>query len=38
MGRCMEVWSPLKWVGVRFFIDDEGTWWVRTGRGRRRKV
>lgn len=34
----MEVWSPGKWVGLRFFVDENGQWYVRFGRGHRRRV
>ncbi len=36
--RVMEVWSPLKWIGVRFFVADEGQWYIRLGRGGRRAL
>ncbi len=35
--RIREVWSPLKWVGVRFFVDEEGNWAIRLLGGPRRK-
>ena len=35
--RVREVWSPLKWIGVRFFVDEEGNWTIRVGDGPRRR-
>ena len=35
--RVREVWSPLKWIGVRFFVDEEGNWAIRVGDGPRRR-
>lgn len=36
--HVLEVWSPLKWAGVRFFVDEEGSWFVRVGKKPRRRV
>ena len=36
--RVMEVWSPCKWVGIRFFVSEEGEWYVRRGTRSRRPL
>ena len=32
----LEVWSPLRWINVRFFVSDEGDWMMKVGSGRRK--
>gem|GEM_PF-4909570 len=36
--RIMEVWSPLKWIGIRFYVADEGQWYVQLGTRSRRRM
>ncbi|WP_256704551.1 hypothetical protein [Paenibacillus sp. FSL R7-0273] len=24
-----EVWTPLKWIGIKFFHDDEENLWIK---------
>ncbi len=36
--RHMEVWSPLRWVNVRFFVSDEGSWRIKIGSSHRRPI
>ncbi|MHB1683404.1 MAG: hypothetical protein ACYCYO_11385 [Bacilli bacterium] len=36
--RVMEVWSPLKWIGIRFYVADEGQWYVQLGTRSRRRM
>lgn len=33
--RYLEVWSPLKWLHVRFFVSDEGDWFIKIGQRKR---
>lgn len=33
-----EVWSPLKWISIRFFRDDEGQVWIKIGSKARRPL
>ncbi|WP_342562644.1 hypothetical protein NST84_24155 [Paenibacillus sp. FSL R7-0345] len=30
-----EIWTPLKWVKIRFFRDDDDRVWVKFGSRRR---
>ncbi|MEK5449402.1 hypothetical protein [Paenibacillus sp. FSL R7-0331] len=30
-----EIWTPLKWVQIRFFRDDDDRVWVKFGSRRR---
>lgn len=34
----VEIWTPLKMVGVRFYRDDEGDKWVKLWGLKRRKL
>ena len=36
--RHLEVWSPLRWINVRFFVSDEGAWVIKVGNGRRKPL
>ncbi len=36
--RYLEVWSPLRWVQVRFFVSDEGDWFVKIRNHHRTKI
>ncbi len=29
--RYLEVWTPLRWIQIRFFVTDEGDWWIKVG-------
>ncbi len=31
-----EIWTPLKWVQIRFFRDDDNRVWVKFGSKRRK--
>lgn len=33
-----EAWTPLKWIGIRFYRDDEGKWWVKVWSFKRRRI
>lgn len=30
-----EIWTPLKWVQIRFFRDDDDRVWIKIGSRRR---
>jgi len=32
------VWTPLQWIGIRFFRDDEGNLWIKAWNRRRRLI
>jgi hypothetical protein len=33
----IEIWTPLKFVGVRLFRDDEGRVWIKYWNAKRRR-
>lgn len=34
----VERWTPLKILGIRFYKDEEGKWWIKVWSSKRRRI
>lgn len=33
-----EIWTPLSWIGIKFFRDDEGFLWIKRWSNPRKRL